>query len=211
MGDDRWLAGGNGDIRYEVGSLAEFAERMRDRLKDFQDSMTNGVMPMAQAAMPGSQLAESELFARAHRTQIEASRKMVKDTIMGLMALQVGSQSVENQYQTGDALNAATNNSVMDTFHPFDSQYQTLSQITNEQGGQNGQNGQPGQPGAAPTQHDHDVAAQHDPDQTHGGGNDGNHTVHDGQVIAGGDPGEYVIPADDEGMRDAPRGPEPQE
>ena len=204
MGDDRWLAGSNGDVKYEVGSLAEFSERMSERLKDFQESMTGGVLPMAQAAMPGSQLAESELFARAHRTQIEASRKMVQDTLKGLMALQIGAQSVENQYQTGDALNAATNNSVMDTFHPFDSKYRTLDDIANQQAGQNGQNGQPG---ATPTEADQQAADQHgDPHHQEDGG--GGTTIQDGTVISGGDPGEYVVPADDEGVRDAPRGPD---
>lgn len=203
MGDDGWLAG-SGDIKYEVGSLAEFSQRMSERLQDFQNSMQNGVLPMGQAAMPGSQLAESALFARAHRTQLEASQKFVKDVLTGLMTLQVGSQSVENQYQTGDALNAATNDAVMDTFTPINSQYPTLAEMAEQNGGQNGQDGA-GTP-ANPTQADHQAAAEH------GGGDtgDGGSTIHDGQVISEGKPGEYVVPGDNEGMRDAPRGPEPR-
>jgi hypothetical protein len=209
MGDDRWTAGGNsGDIQYEVGSLTEFAARMQERLTEFQNNVTNGVAPMMMVPMPGSQLAESELFGRAHRVMQQASRQLMREVMEGLMALNVGATSVENQYADGDAMAAATNNAVFDTFYPTGNNPTLRDFADGGHPGQNGQPGQPGEGGPTPTAAEEAAAEEHAGADDRPDENQGESSILDGQTVAEGESGEYHVPADDEGLADAPDGPD---
>ena len=128
MGDE-WL--GNEKIDVEIDQLEDFCKAVMDEARlNFAPSLERGIAPMYQVVAPFEvgRFAEAVWFKDRHAQSVEATKAMLGEALRGLTSLAMGARSIAAEYEAGDAIAKATNESVLAAFNPAPGQ-QTIDNL----------------------------------------------------------------------------------
>jgi hypothetical protein len=200
--DPPWLHVGS-DVRVELSTLQDFADSVGALHTAFNSSVTEGIQPMFMAAVAvpfaGGGLAEGTGFGQSHLRCAMAIQQLLMEAQMGLGNLSRVARAVAAEYGAADAFSAATLEAVTAAFEP-------VPLATGDQEPLSAAELQEMQDRA-----ENDFAGMVDGQRDGTGGSDappmgdgipGEENVHSTEptVIAEGEPGQYVIPGDSDGV-----------
>jgi len=193
-GRPAWLAD-DASIKVDINGLDDFATRIQGEMeKNFTPSIEAGIKPMmaeaARAPFGEGGLREGQAFKSAHNLNLQAVGQLLGDVSKSLQAIHLAAAAIAREYGGADALSKATFDDVMDVF--------TAMPAGGSESAANAPEGQvtPDLEAAARE----NVPGAEGPPADVVGGDAGVARPPHGDVIAAGQPGEYHISGDNEGV-----------
>ncbi|MDG4762754.1 hypothetical protein O7632_01275 [Solwaraspora sp. WMMD406] len=196
MGDE-WLVDEQIDV--DIQKLQDFATSIREELEtNFAPSLAAGIRPMLTEPIPTDPTwSESQLFVSRHDESRQAIGQLLGDVARGMAALSTAAMSISAEYLAGDAFSQATNQDVLRAFSGIEGQ-QTLDDYWQQE--DSAENDPANVVPAELTDPEHYFGEN---SSGTSGPDGGTPALYQETVIAEGETGEYVIPADQEDMHDS--------